>query len=80
MKTITIKMLQSYVKKRLKKKLHLNMLGFLENQDLDSEVEQLFVVGNGIGWDWVNGNDKFKILVENIKKGTIKWKARYYLN
>ena len=71
MKTITIKMLQSYVKKRLKKGLRLNMLGFLENKDLDSEVEQLFVFGNGIGWDWVNGNYKLKILVENIKKEII---------
>lgn len=67
---LTIKDLKKHIKKRLKKGLKLDLLGFVENKDLSSDVESYFALyGIGcIGYDWINGNNKMKMLIEELKR------------
>lgn len=70
MAVITLKDLKAHLKRRHRKGLNYNLLGFVENKDLSWEVEKLFVVGqpgNYVGWDWVNGNSDMKELIKEIE-------------
>lgn len=69
-KVITLKDLKAHLKRRHKKGLRYDLLGFVENKDLSWEVEKLFVVGgpgNRVGWDWVNGNSDMQDLIAEIE-------------
>lgn len=61
---ININDLKKHIKKRKAKKLNMNFLGFVENQDLTPEVVSYFSFA--YGYDWVNGNDKMKALVDSL--------------
>ena len=69
-KELTKSDLINYIKK-YKNKGYYDFLGFVENRELTSEVESYFTCTNRDGivacWDWVNGNDKLKKLIEEVE-------------
>ena len=68
-KMITLSMLKKHIKKCKRYDKKYNFLGFVENQDLNSEVESLFTFTTADGctvYDWVNGNDKLKQLITEV--------------
>jgi len=69
---LTMGKLKSHIKRGLKRNNGqvLGLLGLVENKDLTPEVESLFTFyRNGIpcGYDWVNGNDKLRELINTIR-------------
>lgn len=70
MTELTLEELKAFIKRRKRQGKALGLLGLVENRDLSREVEQLFTFKNDfgqvVGYDWVNGNDKLKELIETI--------------
>jgi len=66
----TEKDLIKWIKTRKKQGLRFNFLRFVENQKLSDEVKSYFTCKNfyGVvaGYDWVNGNQKLKDLIEKV--------------
>jgi len=63
---ITLSNLKKHIHKCLKRQERFNFLGFVESQDLTSEVEShftLYTSGGAKVYDWVKGNDKLKALI-----------------
>ena len=65
---LTLKQIIKHIKKCKKRGVKFNFLGLVENKDLSPEVEDLFrVTGLYVsGWDWVNGNDSLKELINTL--------------
>lgn len=68
---VTLKQLKTHIKRRYNKGQSYNLLGFLENKDLDPEVEALFIYRSyqygARYYDWVNGNSEMKELIAQIE-------------
>jgi len=57
------------IKRQYKNKKTFNFLGFVENKDLDKKVENYFKIIDSRGriwYDWINGNDKLKQLIDEV--------------
>jgi len=74
---ITLSELKKYIKRRvIYNKKHgtegMGFLGLVENRELSPEVKSLFYFygrnGTSGRYDWVNGNEKLKQLIEKIKQ------------
>ena len=68
-KKITISDIKKHIKKCKRRLVRFNFLGFVENKELTSEVNNLFIFispSGYIGYDWVNGNNHLKDLINNI--------------
>jgi len=64
---ITLSILKKEIKRQYRrirqdKQYAFNFLGFVENKELSPEVEKLFTFK--AAYDWVNGNEKMKKLIE----------------
>ena len=73
-KTVTLKKINKHIKKCLIKNEKINFLGLVEQAELDRGIVDLFkyVTPTGYeGYDWVNGNDKMKKIIE-IEKAIAK--------
>ncbi len=58
------------IKRQHKLKIDIGFLGFVENKDLNAEVLNFFVynINNITYYDWVNGNDNLKELIQEVLK------------
>ena len=70
---ITMAILKKHIRTQLKKGKRLNFLGLVENVDLTPEVIEHFCATNTTHewYNWMNGNDKMKELIENIQQEII---------
>ena len=76
---LKVKDLIKEIKKQKRKNIYIGYLGFVENQDLNQELESYFVqynyLGAPSGFDWVNGNKKLLELEQQIYKEMEKAKG-----
>ena len=66
---INLWLLKRHIRRCKIKGVKFNFLGFVENKDLTPEVESLFSFcspSGYCGYDWVNGNDKLKVLIDSL--------------
>lgn len=63
-KVITVKTIEAFIKRRIRRGECINFLGFVENKELTSKAMALFK--SGMMYNWVSGNQRMQRLIDKI--------------